>query len=292
MRRFDLRLAEAHLDGAPTRAAPRGWQTLPQPTALQQLTPEQREHLSEAVTELAVLRHLAAEARSPSASSHSLLSKVAPRHVHLPLLQQAARCRRLCDAPLPDNGSEFESHLCGILASARGDRQKSIEFFRRCLQQSKQRRRFWTLFSLARCLQKSGELAEAVALYGECIGQRPELAWPHYNLALAYVAMGQPAAAKRRFEESLRLAPGLAQAHLDLGALQFREGNFRKALASCQRAIDGGLESSQAYVNRAAALAATGNRTAARKDLQRALQLNPHDQTALDNLKQLNAQWH
>ena len=141
--------------------------------------------------------------------------------------------------------------------------------------------------SKCRRTRRDGRLEESAARYGQCVGLRPNFAWPHYNLALLHVGKEQWQAAERELLEAIRVDSELAPAHADLGAVAFRQGDFRRAESCLNRAIQLGLETSQTLLHRAAAREALHDHGRAREDLRAALRIDPDNQEAQQRLRRL-----
>jgi len=259
------------------------------------LSEPERQRVREDVTELLLLKMLATapheDVSSLSQENRKLLDLFPLVHRRLPLVEKAMRNGRLreMDLPTPSTGDEFEFYLTGVIAAGRGEYELAVE----CLVRSLDRRpraagsRFWARFWLAYCQQQSGRTDEAIAEYGVCIGLRPDFAWPHYNLGLIYAGLNNLEAAHRHLLIAVQLKPDLAQAHADLGVLRFQQGDYSEARQSCDKAIDVGLRTSRVFANRAAARAAMSDVDGAKADLQKALEIDPQNETARENLRRL-----
>ena len=267
-----------------------GWDNL---APLSTLDDDGRRRLQEAVTELILLRCLAAELEGDppeQAAAGGMLEHHVPAvHRQLPLIQSMLAGASVSRAELASQGSEFELYLCGLVAAARGDYASGARYFDQSLslQPSGSPPRFWAAFSLGYCLQKLDRATEAVACYGQCIGLRPDFAWPRYNLALVFISSEQWDPARRALEEAISLDPQLSQAHADLGAVLFQLQRYKQAISCCDKALELGLATSPLYANRAASKAALNDLTGARQDLQAALRLDPNNQTARASLQKI-----
>jgi len=268
------------------------WETRP---PFRGLSEPERRRVREDVTELLLLKMLAAgpeeDVSTSAQGNRKLLERFPLVHRRLPLVEKALRDGRLreMDLPTPSTGDEFEFYLTGVIAAGRGEYESAVECFLRSLDRRSpgDHSRFWTRFWLAYCQQQSARTDEAIAGYGVCIGLRPDFAWPYYNLGLIYARLNNLEAARRHLLKAVQLKPDLAQAHADLGTLCFRQGDYSHALQSCSKAIDLGLRTSRVFANRAAARAAMRDVDGAKADLQKALEIDPHNETARENLRRL-----
>lgn len=112
---------------------------------------------------------------------------------------------------------------------------------------------------------------------------------PYYldNLAARYAEAGDDVTAARFFGEALGSGPAPARVHYNYGTFLLRIDRSEEAYVHLDRAIDLGWDDTDAYANRGAANWKLGRLEDARRDLQRALELNPRHKEARANLQSL-----
>lgn len=111
--------------------------------------------------------------------------------------------------------------------------------------------------------------------YGELTAL--DLAATYTNRGIAYARAGKYRRALRDYRRSLELNPDSVHTWLNQANLYARRGKTAKALEAYQRAIELSQESwALPYFNRALTLLGSGQRAEARRDLLRAIALEPH----------------
>jgi len=85
------------------------------------------------------------------------------------------------------------------------------------------------------------------------------------------------------FLHALELQPNLTDAHMMLGIGYFDRKDYRQAVEEYSRYLAVIPDNYHAWSNRAAAYLRSGNLAAARADIDRALELKPHDAVLLEN---------
>lgn len=104
-----------------------------------------------------------------------------------------------------------------------------------------------------------------------------DLAATYTNRGIAYARAGKFRHALRDYRRSLELNPDSVHTWLNLANLYARRGKTAEALESYQRAIELSQGSwALPYFNRALTLLGAGQRMRARRDLLRAIALEPH----------------
>ncbi|MBL8213647.1 MAG: tetratricopeptide repeat protein [Bryobacterales bacterium] len=144
--------------------------------------------------------------------------------------------------------------------------------------------------SLGLVLLERKDLARAQASLQEAIRQQPDLAEAHLNLAQAMLmAEAPPQQAQAELETAIRLNPRMAPAHELLGLIHSASGRWPLAAASYRKALEITPDAPRAQLGLGSALAATGDREAARRYLNLALRSpDPNIQAeARDVLSQL-----
>lgn len=84
--------------------------------------------------------------------------------------------------------------------------------------------------------QQRGQVGEAIRLYEQALEAEPEMRDALFNLGLALARQGNLAAARKRFEALLELAPADVEATLALARTQTADGDFAGARATLERA--------------------------------------------------------
>jgi len=128
-------------------------------------------------------------------------------------------------------------------------------------------------FNQAKAAQQAGRLPEAISLYQQAIGLRPDYAEAHNNLgnALGEVLRFEEAVAS--LSRAAELRPDLAAIHSNLGLAQARLRRFGEAAASHRRALAIQPELAQAHNNLAMALKELGEPEQAIAHYRRAIKL-------------------
>jgi tetratricopeptide (TPR) repeat protein len=92
-------------------------------------------------------------------------------------------------------------------------------------------------------------LDRAEELLADIISQRPELAGPRVNLALAQIKSNQLDKAEKTLRLALEHNPNMPQAYNLLGYIEKQRGNILKAKEDFQRAIEGKPDYAIAHYN-------------------------------------------
>jgi serine/threonine protein kinase/tetratricopeptide (TPR) repeat protein len=140
---------------------------------------------------------------------------------------------------------------------------------------------FWPHFHKGQCEAQLGRDEEAVQAFTVCLALAPTSPWCHYNRGLANAKLGHLDRALKDYDRAVELAPMLAVALLNRGMLHYQMKNFGRALADLDLALDQGAEEVTVLYNRALVHAAGGDRSAAMRAVEDALQIDPHHADAL-----------
>ena len=97
-------------------------------------------------------------------------------------------------------------------------------------------RHYWSLVQRGICRLERGELVEAAADFGQCIGIWPEFAWGYFNRGCVLDRIGNKAAAILDFTAALEHDPGLAPAYVNRGLARLELKHHALALADFHRA--------------------------------------------------------
>ena len=136
----------------------------------------------------------------------------------------------------------------------------------------------------ALALQRSGQDAEAEALYRQVLVQWPGQPEALHRLGLIWLERQDPAQAAAWIRAALSQAPQVASAHVHLGMALQAQGQLELAIDSYAQALKLNPRLALAHYNRAVARQALGQDDAARQGYQEALQHEPACVPALINL--------
>ena len=143
---------------------------------------------------------------------------------------------------------------------------------------------------LAKALQESGRLDDAVAHYLDAVEINPELAEVRYHLGSALSGRGNWPEAVIEFEHAIRLQPDYVEAHNNLGIALASLGDLDGAAAAFERAIHLQPQSSEARKNLGVLLGLRGQWRAAVVEFEHAIRFQPDDAEAHNNLGDALAQ--
>jgi tetratricopeptide (TPR) repeat protein len=139
----------------------------------------------------------------------------------------------------------------------------------------------------ANVLAETGRPAEAMAALSEAILQDPGCSRAYYDRALLASKYGlkdtKPLA---DVQESIRLDPKFAPAHMLEGYLFYKQAEYDRAVAACDRALGIDRDYARAYFYRGMALLAKGELRQGRADIQRALGLDSALQAVFEKEQQ------
>jgi len=135
----------------------------------------------------------------------------------------------------------------------------------------------WAMFDQAKALRASGHADQTTTLLEKTMSRLPKSAWPLIELALAFAAQGQFGEAHDRLELARKIDPGNpwlsfllrrpAQKHLERAAHYLRQGDHALAVRDLEAALILDPHNTVAQRDRALALAALGQRRAAKEAL-------------------------
>jgi tetratricopeptide (TPR) repeat protein len=114
----------------------------------------------------------------------------------------------------------------------------------------------------------------ALIAYQKALDGDPQLAAAHTNLGALLYRRGDGPEARRHLEEALRLDPEQPEARYNLANLADAEGDHERALAEWLHVVTRCPEFADAHFNLAQSLARDGARDAARRHLERYLELD------------------
>ncbi len=134
--------------------------------------------------------------------------------------------------------------------------------------------------------------AESTVLHQESLIDFPGLKHRrgrlYHDLGLIHFRAGHYEQGISYFRKSIDCNPDLAESHNNLGVGLFRLRQFPEALAAFDRAIELGYDGADVLANRGATRVATGDLDGARRDFNRALQIDPQSKPARQNLELLD----
>lgn len=142
--------------------------------------------------------------------------------------------------------------------------------------------------NLGMVLVEAGEFetaAKHLDLALKMIGATSHAAYPHYLRAKVYTEQNEPQKAAADLKEAVALRPDFAEAWSDLGQVLKAVLDDAGALAAFKRAVETGPDDAVAQYRLGAEYLHQGNPHLAVLHLQRALSLNPTDQSTLYSLQ-------
>jgi tetratricopeptide (TPR) repeat protein len=134
---------------------------------------------------------------------------------------------------------------------------------------------------------RDGKVADAVVRYREAVEKEPENPIFKYKLSIALRESGDAAGERAQLEETVKIDPKLAAAQNELGFLLARAGDGTAAVEHFRLAIQAAPQWTDAWINLAGELAATGHFAEARQAVTKALTLDPDNAEARELRDQL-----
>ncbi len=119
-------------------------------------------------------------------------------------------------------------------------------------------RHYWSLVQRGICRLERGELVEAAADFGQCIGIWPEFAWGYFNRGCVLDRIGNKAAAILDFTAALERDPGLAPAYVNRGLARLELKHHALALVDFDRSRELGARQPAISAGRGIALEGLG----------------------------------
>jgi serine/threonine protein kinase/tetratricopeptide (TPR) repeat protein len=124
-------------------------------------------------------------------------------------------------------------------------------------------RHYWSLVQRGICRLERGELVEAAADFGQCIGIWPEFAWGYFNRGCVLDRIGDKAAAILDFTAALERDPGLVCAYVNRGLARLELKQHALAIADFDRAGALGARQPAIFAGRGIALEGLGRHSEA-----------------------------
>ena len=144
-----------------------------------------------------------------------------------------------------------------------------------------------TRLNFGEVLLNSGRLKGAVHQFQAAVRLNPASAISHTHLGDAYARMGEGEKALHHYQRAVDLEPGYAEALNNLANLLMTKGKIDPAIGYYRQALRTNSRLYQVHNNLATALAEKGEYDQAIYHLKRALALQPHYETARQNLDRL-----
>ena len=138
-------------------------------------------------------------------------------------------------------------------------------------------------------LAQAGEHTEAIHQFLKSLRSSPDLAGAHYNLALLLAQQGSEQEAIEHFRAAIKWTPELKDAHFQLANFLMRAGEYREALAEYGVVINMDSQNALARLMQPMALVRLKNYSAARRQLEAALEVLPGDTDIASALARLLA---
>ena len=199
--------------------------------------------------------------------------------VSLVLAWGAALCAAQTEAALGDDPDPVRLFERGQAAHARGDFDRALALYEEAL---KVRPEFPEAeFQKGTALLSLNRIAEAEPSFRRAIELRKNWALPYSALGILLTRLNRDAEALPLLNQALQLDKNDALALRVLAGLRLRAGNFPEALRLAQSATNDADAPAAAWLVRAQAERASGDKLAAKTSLSRALQLEPENIAAL-----------
>ncbi len=138
--------------------------------------------------------------------------------------------------------------------------------------------------NLGNVLRRQGRLEEAQAFYRKAIELEPDNALSRFNLGNVLSDIGALDEAVDAYRDALRLDPSYLSALSNLGGVLLRQQRFRDALACFERVVAARPDFKRGFYNMGLACQGLGRLGAASAAYRRALEQDPGDEWALNNL--------
>jgi len=131
------------------------------------------------------------------------------------------------------------------------------------------------LFTRAVFLQWQKRYDEAIALYSQILGTKPDCAEVYNCRGNAHADKGDYEQAIADYTKALELRPDYAEAYSNRGGAYDDKGDYDRAIADCNKALELNPDYANAYNNRALAYMRKGEYERAIADCTKALELRP-----------------
>ncbi len=128
---------------------------------------------------------------------------------------------------------------------------------------------------------------EAIQHLSKAIKLNPKRAVAHLNIASAYMSTQEWGKAEQHFRVVLQLSPRMPHPHSGLGTLKARQNLHAEAVESFRKAISLGGRNPRTFTRLGISLLALGDKPAATKALEAALEMDPEYPAAKQALEQI-----
>lgn len=132
-----------------------------------------------------------------------------------------------------------------------------------------------------------GDPKKAVALYRDAVAVVPTSALLNYKLSVALDRVGDTAGEREALQKAVEIDPRMAIAHHQLGYLASASGDFSTAEGQFRDAVEAAPGYTDAWISLAATLGMESRYPEAQQAVERALQIDPHNENAMSLQKDL-----
>jgi tetratricopeptide (TPR) repeat protein len=216
----------------------------------------------------------------PSSSDAAI--QLAVQHIQAGRWPEAvAVCREILAG---EPGHAAALHLLGLAAGNSGDLNEAIELIRKAIASNPYVPEYHS--NLSRLLYDQSRIGEAIAEAQAAIQLLPRMAGAWVNLGRGLHRNGKPLEAASAFVEAARLEPGVAEFQRLAGSELLSAGQTQRAVQYLRGLVQISSEQQRgvAYYDLGVALAASKQFDEAIDAYRQAVQLNPRDEWAWNNL--------
>lgn len=149
----------------------------------------------------------------------------------------------------------------------------------------------WCLVGAITCIlaiatyQRNSVWQSSMSIWQDAARKSPLKSRPHYNLGYYLAESGDLPSAIREFQTAVQLDPNNSKARNNLAAAYVQTGNIPAAIQEFRGAVIVDRTNANAHFNLGYLLADQGQPMAAINELQKGLQLEPYNQSAINQLK-------
>lgn len=191
----------------------------------------------------------------------------------------ATLCAAQTEGALGDDPDPVRLFERGQAAHARGEFERALELYEEAI---KVRPEFSEAeFQRGNVLVSLNRLSDAEPAFRRAIELRKNWSLPYTALGVLLARSNREAEAATLLQQALNLDPGNSVALRVLASLRLRSGDTREALRLAQSGTTGEEAPAAAWLVRAQAERATGDKVGAKTSLTRVLQLEPENVAAL-----------
>jgi len=135
---------------------------------------------------------------------------------------------------------------------------------------------------------RKGDLQNAAKEFSRAIELSPRYPDAHHNLANILRQMGQIEEAEKLYIRAAELNPALWQSYQNIASIHFEKEDYEGAEAYTKKAIEAFPTNPQLYANLAVVYVRENKKDLGVEAFQKALQLDPQNETALQGIKELS----